>query len=151
RERFGLAAFPAVLARSMLGYLLGERGEFAEGIAQGEEAVRTAEAFDHIFSLGIACVWVGSVYLDKGDVRKSISYLERSAHLGQVGSFPFIMVRATAALGYAYAFSGRLADALPLLDQCASQDLSEMRMYFVPRVYTWTGEAYLVAGRLDGA
>jgi len=149
-ERLGLWAFPSVLARGMLGYTLGERGEFAEGIEHGEEAVRTAEAFDHLFSLGVACGWVGSVYLDKGDMRKSVSHLERSAHLGQVGRFPFIF-RATSALGYAYALLGRIADALPLLDQCASRDLSETRMYSVPRVYLRTGEAYLVAGRLDEA
>ena len=92
----------------------------------------------------------GSVYLDKGDVQKSIPHLERSAHLGQVGSFPFTF-RAMSALGYAYALSGRIADALPLLDQCASQDLSETRLYSVPRVYLWTGEAYLEADRLDEA
>src|SRR6516162_1458986 len=150
RERLGLSVFPSVTARTMLGSTLGECGEFAEGIAHGEEAVRTAEAVDHFLSLGIACGWLGSVYLDKGDVQKSIPYLERSAHLGQVGSFPFTF-RATAALGCAYSLSGRIADALPLLDQCASQDLSETRTYSVPRVYLRTGEAYLVAGRLDEA
>ena len=150
RERLGLSVFPSVTARTMLGCTLGECGEFAEGIAHGEEAVRTAEAVDHFLSLGIACGWLGSVYLDKGDVQKSIPYLERSAHLGQVGSFPFTF-RAIAALGCAYSLSGRIADALPLLDQCASQDLSETRTYSVPRVYLRTGEAYLVAGRLNEA
>jgi len=150
RERFDLPVFTSVTARAMLGLTLAERGEFAEGIAHGEEAVRTAEAVDHLFSLGVACNWVGWVYLEKGDVQKSIPYLERSAHLGQVGSFPFTF-RATAALGCAYSLSGRIADALPLLDQCASQDLSETRTYSVPRVYLLTGEAYLVAGRLNEA
>jgi tetratricopeptide (TPR) repeat protein len=149
-ERLGLSAFPSVLAHSMLGYTLGVRGEFSEGIAHGEEAVRTAEAFDHLFSLSIACLWVGSVYLDKGDVQKSIPYLERSVHLGQVGSFAHTF-EAASALGYAYALSGRIADALPLLDHCASQDLSETRTYSVPRVYLRAGEAYLVAGRLNEA
>jgi tetratricopeptide (TPR) repeat protein len=150
RERFGLAAFPLVLARAILGYTLGERGEFAEGIANGEEAVRAAEAFDHLLSLGTAYGWVGSVYLHKGDVQKSIPYLERSVHLSRVGSFAN-MFRAMSALGYAYALSGRIADALPLLDRSASQDLSETRQYSVPRVYLWTGEAYLEADRLDEA
>ena len=150
RERFDLPVFTSVTARAMLGLTLAERGEFAEGIAHGEEAVRTAEAVDHLFSLGVACNWVGWVYLEKGDVQKSIPYLERSAHLGQVGSFPFTF-RAISALGWAYGLSGRIVDALPLLDHCASQDLSETRIYSVPRVYLWTGEAYLMAGRLDEA
>ena len=78
-------------------------------------------------------------------MQESIPYLERSTHLGQAGSFSF-MIRPTSALGYAYALSGRIDDALPLLDQCASRDLSESRIYSVPRVYLWTGEGYLVAG-----
>src|SRR6516162_3882418 len=40
RERLGLSVFPSVTARTMLGCTLGECGEFAEGIAHGEEAVR---------------------------------------------------------------------------------------------------------------
>src|SRR5262249_54488830 len=70
--------------------------------------------------------------------------------LAQVGNFPF-MFSAASALGYAYALSGRTADALPLLDQCAAQDLSEARLYRVPRIYLSTSEAYLAACRLDEA
>src|SRR6516165_7595131 len=150
RELLGLSAFPAVLARGMLGYALGIRGEFVEGIAQGEEAVRTADAIDHLYSIGIVCSLVGWVYLDKGDVQKSIPYLERSLHLGQVGSFS-LTFDAASALGCAYAMSGRIADALPLLDQCASQDLLEIRINSGPRLYLKTGEGYLLAGRPDEA
>ena len=96
RELLGLSAFPEVLARGMLGYALGIRGEFAEGIAHGEEAVRTADAIDHLYSIGIVCSLVGWVYLDKGDVQKSIPYLERSLHLGQVGSFSLTFDAASA-------------------------------------------------------
>jgi len=83
-------------------------------------------------------------------VQKSIPYLERSVHLSRVGSFAN-MFRAMSALGYAYALSGRIADALPLLEQCASEDLSKARTFPVPLVYLRTGEAYLLAGRLDEA
>ena len=50
-----------------------------------------------------------------------------------------------------YALSGRIPDALPLLDQWAKQDLSEMRTYSVSRMHSLVGDAYLVAGRLDEA
>ena len=53
------------MSRALLAHTLGERGDFAEGIAQGEEAVRMAERVDHLHSLCYACVQVGALYLTK--------------------------------------------------------------------------------------
>ncbi len=148
RERLGLPALPSVLLRGTLALTLGDRGEFAEAIAHGEEAVRTAEAADHLYSLGLACAWVGVLYLTKGDVERSIPVLERGLHLGQVGNLP-IMLLAAAALGHAYARSGRITEALPLLDQCARGIVSAARAVNLTRLLAWMSEANLVAGRLD--
>jgi tetratricopeptide (TPR) repeat protein len=156
RERCGLASLPSVLSRGILVYTLSERGEFAEGIALGEEAVQIAEAADHLYSLSLACAYVGWVYLVKGDVQKSIPFLERGLHLAQIGSSTdmFLTVPALlaiSALGYAYVLSGRIAEALPLLDRCASQDLSEARVVTPARLYQRVSEAYLMADRLEEA
>jgi tetratricopeptide (TPR) repeat protein len=50
-----------------------------------------------------------------------------------------------AALGTAYALSGRVVDALPLLERAVEQDI-----YYGLRVVR-LGEAYLLAGRLEDA
>lgn len=42
RDRFGMAGFPSVLARAWWAWCLAELGEFAEGVARGEEGVRIA-------------------------------------------------------------------------------------------------------------
>jgi tetratricopeptide (TPR) repeat protein len=133
------------MSRALLAHTLGELGDFAEGIAHGEEAVRTAERVDHLHSLCYAYVQVGALYLTKGDAQKSIPFLERGLQLGQVGNFPFVFLAASA-LGYAYALSGRVADALPLLDRCAAP-----RVLDPVRVSLLMTEAYLVAGRLEEA
>jgi tetratricopeptide (TPR) repeat protein len=51
-------------------------------------------------------------------------------------------------LGYAYALAGRLAEALPLLEQAVEQDAS---MAYYPLWLTHLSEAYLLAGRLEDA
>ena len=59
RNRFGLVAYPAVVARAFLARALAELGMFDEGREHGEEAVRLAESLDHQFSLIWACLNLG--------------------------------------------------------------------------------------------
>jgi tetratricopeptide (TPR) repeat protein len=50
-------------------------------------------------------------------------------------------------LGYAYALSGRLAEALLLLEQGVEQCAATKQMYLYPLFVAHLGEAYLLAGR----
>ena len=59
RERLGLVAYPAVVARAFLARALAELGMFEEGREHGQEAVRLAETLDHPFSLIWACLNLG--------------------------------------------------------------------------------------------
>jgi tetratricopeptide (TPR) repeat protein len=54
----------------------------------------------------------------------------------------------TSALGTAYGLSGRLTEALPLLEQAMIRS-ALAHQYFSP--FLWVSEAYLLAGRLDEA
>jgi tetratricopeptide (TPR) repeat protein len=54
-------------------------------------------------------------------------------------------------LGYAYALSGRLAEALPLLEQAVEQCAATKRMVLYPLLVAHLGEAYLLAGRTADA
>src|SRR5881296_4402295 len=62
RERFGEAYLPSVQSRIWLVHVLAARGEFAEGIARGEEAVRIAETVEHPVS--VIAAYRGLGYLD---------------------------------------------------------------------------------------
>ena len=55
-----------------------------------------------------------------------------------------LLPNVTRALGYAYALSGRFAEALPLLEQAVEQGGS-------PLASNSLSEAYLLAGRLEDA
>src|SRR5262249_50699910 len=59
--------------------------------------------------------------------------------------------RATSALGAAYALSGRVAQALPLLEQAVAQATTMRIMTEQSRRVAWHSEALLLAGRPEAA
>ena len=111
-----MAALPSVLSRVWLALCLAERGEFDEGLALGEEALRIAEIGDPGFSFVLGCAGLGNVCVAKGDFDRAVAVLERgvSREAGEprTGAWPFV----ASALGAAYTHSGRLVEALPLLE-----------------------------------
>lgn len=150
-ERFGLPGIASVVSRSYLAWCLAELGEFAAGIARGEEAVRIAEAVDHPFSLSNALFGVGFLYLRKGDLRNAVSTLEQCLALCRHWNIALWSPRITAALGSAYALSGRPTEALPLLEQAIELAASEKRLGEQALRVAALSEALLLAGRTDDA
>jgi tetratricopeptide (TPR) repeat protein len=147
RERFGMTGLPSVLSRVYLSWSLAELGAFAEAVARGEEGVGNAEAADHPFSRIWAYAGIGKLYLDQGDVHRGIPVLERGLELCQTWDIPTLFPQVTRALGTAYALSGRVPEALPLLEQAASQGRrGGHALYFVH-----LSKAYLLAGRIEDA
>jgi tetratricopeptide (TPR) repeat protein len=144
RERFGMTGLPSVLSRVYLSWSLAELGVFAEGVAKGEGGVRIAEAADHPFSLMWAYVGIGHLYFRKGDFHRSISVLERGFGLCQEWHIATLFPTVASNLGVAYALSGRVTEALPLLEQAASKG---RRGHYFARL----SEAYLLAGRTEDA
>jgi tetratricopeptide (TPR) repeat protein len=145
-ERFGEPGLPSVFCRAYLAWGLAELGAFVEGLARGEEAIQIAETVDQPFTLGHACFGVGIPSLRKGDLPQAIAVLERSLEVCQAGDIRLLLPWVASTLGYAYALAGRLAEALPLLEQAVEQDSS---MAYYPLWLTHLSEAYLLAGRLS--
>ena len=130
---------------------LAEVGEFTEGEARGEEGVRTAEAAEHLPSLITAYWGVGHLSLRKGDFQKAIPVLERGLSLCEIGQISTYFILTTASFGYADALSGRVAEALPLLEQVVEEAERSGFMYSHALWVAWLSEAYLLAGRMDAA
>ncbi len=150
-ERFGLPFLPSVVSRSWLSECLADCGEFTEGVALGEEAVRIAEAVDHPSSLMAACDNIGRVYLSRGDLEQASAVLERGLSVGRVWHIPLLFARVASALAHAYALSGRFTAALPLLERAVEQCTSLKLVYAHSPTVAWLSEVHLLAGRLDEA
>jgi tetratricopeptide (TPR) repeat protein len=147
-ERFGESGLPAVFARVYLILSLVELGEFPEGRARGAEAMQVAATVDQPFTLGHACWGVGLLSLHQGELQQAITALARSLEVCQAGDIGLLLPWVASALGYAYLLAGRLAEALPLLEQAVAQDTTQA---YYPLWLTHLSEAYLLADRREHA
>ncbi len=142
--RAGLAL---VTARAQLAWCAAQLGEFAQGIAWGEEGLRIAEAANHPFSIVAVCWGLGYLYLIRGDPARAVAVLQRGVAVSQEWQVPLERLSVTAVLGYAYVLAGRIADGLPLLEGAVAEADRIGLMREQARRITWLGEAYLHAGR----
>jgi class 3 adenylate cyclase/tetratricopeptide (TPR) repeat protein len=147
-ERFGMASVAAVASPTPLVLSLAELGDLANGIAQGEEVVRIAEMVGQPFSLANAYLMLSYIYIVKGDLEKATPLAERSLDICRNAEIVAEVSRAAAQLGYAYLYSGRIAEALTLLEQAVERPTT--RRFYTLQL-SWLGEAYLLAGRREEA
>jgi len=145
RERFGLHGLASVLSCDWLVRSLAELGAFDEGMAYADEAVRTAEEVDHSFTLICAYHSAGLLCLRKGELPKALSLLERSLALVQSRNVPYLFGMTAACLSSAYALSGQVGQALPLLDQVMKRFESGVHWLWVAEL----SETYLLTGHID--
>jgi len=151
RERFGLAVFPAVMARAHLACALAERGVFDEGDAQGQEAIRIAEALDHPYSAVFGCIELAYLKSVKGEMSQAAHLLERAVaqcHEWNITSHTPI---AMAFLGHVYAWSGRIGEGLSCLQEALTDYESAGIGYYHSLSVEQLGEAYLLADQIDNA
>jgi predicted ATPase len=151
REHFGRAFPPSVASRRYLSMCLAALGEFPEGSARGEEGLRIAEAVGNPSSIAYASYGISFLYLTRGEFQRAITTLERGRELCQVADVKLTtsLSAVAAALGYAYALTGRVVEALALLEQ-AVEDISTRYVGYTLWV-AWLGETYLLAGRMEDA
>ena len=120
-ERFGMAGVASVVTPIPLVVSLAELGDVANGIAQGREVVRIAEKIGQPFSLANAYWMLSLIYMIKGDLEKATPLAERSLDICRTAEIVAEFSRAAAQLGYVYLHSGRIADALTLLEQAVER------------------------------
>jgi tetratricopeptide (TPR) repeat protein len=148
RDRFGQVILPAVASRTFLAWSLAEMGQFAEGLAIGEEGCRIAEAVGLPGSLMFAYFGAGLPSLRQGDLAQALPRLERAVRLCQEADLPLWFPWVAWALGLAYVLSKRVTDALVLLAQAVEQSASLGRWAYHALFVATLGEALLRAGHL---
>ena len=142
---------PAVLSRAWLGFCCAQRGAFTAGLARAEEGLRVARAVNHPFSLVEAYRGVALLHLLKGDLHQAIPALEQGLGICQDWHIPLLFPLIAMALGYAYAMAGRVAEALPLLEQGEELWTARRSRGGTGQWVIWMGAAYLLADRIDAA
>jgi tetratricopeptide (TPR) repeat protein len=147
----GMSGPSVLFSRSWLAWSLSELGEFAEGIARGEEAVQRADALDHAFTRADAYRAIGCLYVRKGDMSAALTVLERGLKLARNADLALWFPSIGSLLGYAYALDGRSTEAISLLEQALERAdaLGIAAGHGLRSV--WLGEAYLLAERLSEA
>ena len=151
RERFGLAGYPAVMARWLLASTLAERGDFEEGMKYGQEALRIGEEVRHPYSMILASWGVALVLVLKGELSQASAQLERAIALCREWNVPVLSPITGGFLGYVQVLSGRVADGLATMqERIKEHDSSGLALYH-SRLVVWLGEALMRADRLDEA
>src|SRR5205823_175437 len=133
-QRFGVhgvgSFVPSVYASLWLAVCFAQLGEFARGIALGQEGMRVAEVVDDPWNLAAAQWGLGHVYLSQGDLPAAIAVLERGWEICQTSQIPGVAANVAAHLGYAYALAGRILNGLPLVEHAAEQAASALRLAY---------------------
>ncbi len=150
-ERFGLPQPPSIHSRTCLVWALAELGEFREGMTRGEEAIRIAESVDQPLSLTVAYSGLGILCLRKGDLDRAVALLERGLELIRARNIPLWLPRIAAALGYAYALSGRDAEGMPLLEEAVGHGVRMKLVGSHSLLVGWLAEAHRLGGRIAEA
>jgi tetratricopeptide (TPR) repeat protein len=149
-ERCGLPYLPAVFSRCALSTYLAVVGAFAASISVGEEGVQIAEATDHPLSRMAAYAGMGFPYVYQGDVHRAIPILECTLALCQAVNIPPWPILSSS-LGTAYALSGRVTEALPLLEQAVAHANTAGLLANQPVFSADLSQGYLLAGRWEEA
>ena len=149
-RRAPLPDFFAAWPRAWLGLALSQLGRFTEALLHAEEALRIAERVNHPHTVIESHGALGGVSLEQGDLQAALRVLEPGLALLRASGFgaPNIL----SALGHAYALSGRLSEALPLLEEAVRSEgsINAMGLGHAVRL-SRLAEAYLRAGRADEA
>ena len=140
----------SVSTRERLAWCLAELGEFTEAMARAEEAGRIAREIDHPRSLMLAYRSLGLVSLRCGDLMQAIPPLERAVERCRIIPAPAQFDTPAAHLGYAYTLSGRVSEAVVLMEE-ALADPAATGTSNHPLFRAYLGEAHLLAGRRDDA
>jgi len=150
-ERFGRPQVLAIHSRTILVWCLAELGEFEEGIARGEEAMRIAEGVEQPLSLATATAGLGYVLMRKGDTDRAIPLLERGLEAIRAGNSPLWFPRIASALGYAQVLSGQIEEGLANLEQAVERSSAMKLIGAHALLLACLGEGYLRAGRVEDA
>ncbi len=151
RDRCGLPFVPAVVARSWLVWALAERGEFEQGLEQGEIALEIAKEVGHPFNLAHIYYDLGYLYGVMGDFDRAVDTLEQASAIIREWNLSYLSPFITGFLGHACALAGQSDRGIALLEKALGEYETIGMGLFRSLVGIQLGEALLLAGRPEAA
>jgi tetratricopeptide (TPR) repeat protein len=146
-ERLGGVGVPFAFSRHTLALALAERGEFVEAIVRCTEAIHIVETVGHPYSVALTYQRMSHLHLRRGDLHQATLALEHALEVCQGVDSPPLFHTVSSTLGYAYALSGRSAEAIPLLEEAVEHPALAGTVEGKSLRTIWLSEAYLLAGR----
>ncbi len=128
-----------------------ELGEFSEGLIRAREAVQIAATLKHPLSQIFADLAQGYLLWWKGDLEEAIGPLEHALMLCRTSDTPVLFPPIASVLGSSYAVSGRLQEAIVLLERAVEATTAMRVVAGSSLILGQLGHVYLVAGREDDA
>jgi class 3 adenylate cyclase/tetratricopeptide (TPR) repeat protein len=150
-DRFGLSGLPYVVSCAWAVDSLAELGEFDRGLVYASRGARVAEAADHPYSFAAIRTAEGYLRARRGEHVTAIALLEPALETCRSKNFAGWIMRSATALGIAYAYAGRIAEAIPLHQEAIR--LQEAAGAFTERSSWWANlaEAHLLSGQVEKA
>ena len=147
RRRSVSAGMRTAANRAWMAWCLAPLGEFAESSAHAKEAVRLAEASQHDLTLAMTYSGAARPALMQGDFPTAIGWLTRCLGICRRSNFAPLFLLVSSDLGHAYALSGRVPEAVALLEEASAQSGALRLMPTHAWNVTALAESYLLAGR----
>jgi len=99
------------------GNATGLLGNFKEGEALCEKALRFVQNTDNLYSLGFVELMYGLVYIAKGDGENAVNHLQKAVAFGEEGQIIPVVSLASGLLGWGYRLLGNLETARQYIEK----------------------------------
>jgi class 3 adenylate cyclase/tetratricopeptide (TPR) repeat protein len=150
----GYAARPSVVDRWLLVKSLAALGRFAEATSQGVEGIRIAESTQHPYSISMAYLAAGHLYLSKGEWANACEFMEHGVEVAQAASILNLLTLGLAECSWALARVDQPRIALMRVRDAEDRIQQQARVGSVSSgvwAYHSLGRACLQLGDLDEA
>jgi tetratricopeptide (TPR) repeat protein len=134
---------------SAYGFALGFLGDFREGQAQCEKALRMATEVNDIGSMGYVEYWYGSLLTMKGDSKNGIEHMHNAIKYCEQAQVVTLLGLAWNLLGQCYALLGDYETALKYMEKGLRIDSDLGVSYSMPVHYGSLSGIYLQLGDID--
>jgi len=151
RESSRRSTYFRLLSQAFLARTLSALGAFAEGRRHGEEALRLATLAGRGVAPILAHACLGTLSLMQGVLEHATQVLEQGLALCRASGNRNDVYPTAAALGYAYALQGRLAEGHTLLEEAITENIHTGALGHHAGWVAWLSEVCRLAGRGEEA